>query len=226
MCNQYTPATATQIIRQFGVGLRADYHPADVFPRSQGWFIRNAHHEQQSRELVKGQWGLIPSFAKTAHLPYSTNNARSEELEAKASYRQPWAKSQRCIIPVAAFLEPCWETGKNVWWRFERAVGDAFGLAGLWNTWIDKSTGELFESYTMLTMNADHHPLMSRMHKPDPKLPQEAQDKRMVVVLEAETWDEWLTVPMANARQLITLAPAAIFKAEADTYRGSQGAAR
>ena len=221
MCNQYTPASATQITRQFGVDLRADYHPADVFPRSQGWFIRSAHHEQQTRELVKGQWGLIPSFAKTAHLPYSTNNARSEELEAKASYRQPWANSQRCIIPVAAFLEPCWETGKNVWWRFERADGDAFGLAGLWNTWIDKSTGELFESYTMLTMNADHHPLMSRMHKPDPKLPPDAQDKRMVVVLEPETWDEWFTTSAAKARQLITMAPTAVFKADPDGSRQS-----
>ncbi len=215
MCNQYTPASATQIIRQFGVALRADYHPADVFPRSQGWFIRASAQDRQARDLVKGQWGLIPSFAKTPHLSYSTNNARSEELEAKASYRQPWAKSQRCIIPVATFWEPCWETGKNVWWRFERADGDAFGLAGLWNTWIDKSTGELFESYTMLTINADHHPLMCRMHKPDPKLPPEAQDKRMVIVLEPSTWDAWLTVPMANARQFITMVPAAIFKAEA-----------
>lgn len=222
MCNQYTPASATQIIRQFGVALRADYHSADVFPRSQGWFIRASGQDRQARELVKGQWGLIPSFAKTPHLPYSTNNARSEELEAKASYRQPWAKSQRCIIPVAAFWEPCWETGKNVWWRFERADGDAFGLAGLWNTWIDKSTGELFESYTMLTMNADHHPLMSRMHKPDPKLPAQAQDKRMVVVLEPKTWDEWLTFPMADARQLITMAPTAIFNAAEDPSRAVQ----
>ena len=219
MCNQYTPASATQIIRQFGVDLRADYHPADVFPRSHGWFIRPSPHDKQARELVKGQWGLIPSFAKTAHLPYSTNNARSEELEAKASYRQPWAKSQRCIIPVAAFLEPCWETGKNVWWRFERADGDAFGLAGLWNTWIDKITGELFESYTMLTMNADHHPLMSRMHKPDPKLPPEAQDKRMVVVLESGDWENWLKATANNARQLIRMAPEIIFKATPDNLK-------
>lgn len=221
MCNQYTPASATQIIRQFGVALRADYHPADVFPRSQGWFIRAPNHDGQARELVKGQWGLIPSFAKTAHLPYSTNNARSEELEAKASYRQPWAKGQRCIIPVAAFWEPCWETGKNVWWRFERADGDAFGLAGLWNTWIDKGTGELFESYTMLTMNADHHPLMCRMHKPDPKLPADAQDKRMVVVLEPDSWTQWLTAPTASARQLITMAPETIFRADSDLSRSS-----
>ena len=38
---------------------------------------------------------------------------------------------------------------------------------------IDKATGEVHESHTMLTLNADLHPLMSRMHKPDPKLPSE-----------------------------------------------------
>jgi putative SOS response-associated peptidase YedK len=220
MCNMYTPATATQIARQFGVGVRADCHPADVFPRSQGWFVRQSPNDDaRGRELVKGQWGLIPIFANTPHLPYSTNNARSEELEAKASFRQPWARGQRCIIPVATFWEPCWESGKNVWWKFERADGDAFGLAGLWNAWVDKSTGELFESYTMLTLNADHHPLMSRMHKPDPKLPPDGQDKRTVVVLEPETWEDWLTAPVAKARELITVAPAAIFKAEPDDLR-------
>lgn len=219
MCNLYTPASPAQIARQFGVAMRADYHPAEVFPRSQGWFVRR--QDQGGRELVKGQWGLIPSFAQSPKLPYSTNNARSEELEAKASFRQPWARGQRCIIPVAAFWEPCWESGKNVWWKFERADGEAFGLAGLWNTWVDKNTGELFESYTMLTLNADHHPLMSRMHKPDPKLPADAQDKRMVVVLEPETWDDWLEAPANDARRLVTVAPTEIFNAAADPLRSS-----
>jgi putative SOS response-associated peptidase YedK len=76
----------------------------------------------------------------------------------------------RCIIPAASFDEPNWETGKNVWWRFRRADGVPWGLAGLWNTWIDKETGDVWDNYTMLTLNADGHPLMGRMHKPDPKL--------------------------------------------------------
>ncbi|MFC3147258.1 hypothetical protein [Piscinibacterium candidicorallinum] len=36
----------------------------------------------------------------------------------------------------------------------------------------------------MLTFNADQHPLMSRMHKPDPKLPPDPQDKRSVIAIE------------------------------------------
>jgi hypothetical protein len=122
------------------------------------------------RELVVGQWGLVPWFAKTPKLPYSTNNARAEELAAKATFKHPWARGQRCIIPAVSFDEPNWESGKNAWWRFRRADGRLWGLAGLWNTWTDKATGEIVESYTMLTLNADDHPLMRRMHKPDLKL--------------------------------------------------------
>ena len=44
----------------------------------------------------------------------------------------------------------------------------------------------------MLTLNADHHPLMSRMHKPDPKLPPDQQDKRSVIAIEKGDVDRWL----------------------------------
>ena len=76
------------------------------------------------------------------------------------------------------------------WWRFRRADGQPWGLAGLWSVWTDKATGDAHESYTMLTLNADAHPLMGRMHKPevDPKtkqkLPLERQDKRSVIPIE------------------------------------------
>ncbi len=33
---------------------------------------------------------------------------------------------------------------------------------------------------------------MSRMHKPDPKLGLDQQDKRSVVALETADWDTWL----------------------------------
>ena len=61
----------------------------------------------------------------------------------------------------------------------------------------------IHESYTMLTINADRHPLMSRMHKPDPKLPPDRQDKRSVIPIEPEDWDEWLTCTPARAVDLL-----------------------
>lgn len=217
MCNRYETPEECEIERAWHVGRDRPGRWWDefVFPRGTGVFIRRAVNDADySRELVAGQWGLIPWFANALKLTYSTNNARSEELAAKATYKQPWAKGQRCIIPARSFDEPCWETGKNVWWRFRRADGELWGLAGLWNTWTDKATGELHESYTMLTMNADHHPLMSRMHKPDPKLPPDGQDKRSVVPLPPESWDEWLAGTVQQAQALFELPAADQFKVE------------
>lgn len=137
-----------------------------MFPRGRGVFVRAGAAE--GRELVAGPWGLIPWFSRTAQPRYTTNNARAEELAQKASFRQPWARGQRCIIPARSFDEPCWESGRNVWWRFRRHDGQPWALAGLWNRWADPASGEVLESYTMLTPNADQHPLMRRMHRPDP----------------------------------------------------------
>jgi putative SOS response-associated peptidase YedK len=187
-----------------------------VFPRGRGAFIRHvpapaADTPESERELVVGQWALIPSFAKSAKLPYSTSNARWEGVPTAASYRQPWARDQRCIIPAQEFFEPNWETGRNRWWAFRRADRLPFGLAGLWNAWLDRETGELVESYTMLTINADAHPLMNRMHKPDPRLGPDQQDKRSVVVVEAADWDRWLAGGKPQAMALLKLAPVEVF---------------
>lgn len=220
MCNRYAPPRPEDVTRRWLPRQAVvNFPPGPVFPRARGPFIRAERQSAEPhRELVVGQWALVPWFAKSATLPYSTNNARYEELSAKASYKQPWARGQRCIIPADWFDEPCWETGRNVWWRFRRADGDPWGLAGLWSTWIDRATGEVVESYTMLTLNADHHPLMSRMHKPDPKLAADAQDKRSVVPIEPEDVDTWLFGTLEQARDLIRLAPVEVFSAgPADT---------
>ncbi len=213
MCNRYVSPTQAEIERFWHVGAHNPVHWAGggVFPRAPGPFIRI--NREGEAEMVVGQWALIPVFAKAARLPYATNNARSEELAQKASYRQPWARGQRCIIPAWSFDEPCWETGRNVWWTFERTNGTPWGLAGLWNTWVDRATGEVVESYTMLTINADHHPLMSRMHKPDPKFGPNEQDKRSVVAIEIEDADPWLRGSTEDARRLIAPPAMSVLKA-------------
>ena len=156
--------------RCWHVGARQPWRTADVFQRSPGPFVRPDRENRQGRVLVIGQWGLVPWFAETPKLTYSTTNARFEEITTKASFKSSWTYGKRCIIPAVSFDELNWESGKNVWWRFRRADGAPWALAGLWNTGTDKTTGEAAESYPMLTLNADLHRLMNRMHKPDRKL--------------------------------------------------------
>lgn len=216
MCNRYETPTQIKTERFWHLGRdnATALWPRAVFPRAPGPFIRRARNVTgYERELTVGQWGLIPWFAKEPKLKFPTNNARSEELEAKASYTDPWKRGQRCIIPASTFDEPNWESGKNVWWQFKRSDGDPWGLAGVWNTWVDRATGEVHESYTMLTINADAHPLMRRMHKPDLKAPADKQDKRLVIPLEEADFDQWLESTGEQAKTLLKLAPVEVFNA-------------
>lgn len=216
MCTRYISPEAADIERLWHVGARTPMRwPGEMFPNYQGPFIRAARDSSSpARELVLGQWSLIPWFAKERKLKFPTANARSEELQAKASYKQPWARGQRCIIPALAFYEPCWETGRHVPWKFSRADGELWGLAGLWATWADPASGELVESYTLLTINADGHPLMGRMHRPDPSRPPHMQDKRAVIPVALEDVDTWLHAPVPMAAQLLQLAPVSLFHAQ------------
>ncbi len=71
----------------------------------------------------------------------------------------------------------------------------------------------MVESYTMLTLNADQHPLMARMHRPDPKRPPEMQDKRSVVPIAPEDADAWLFGNVEQAQGLVRLQPVEAFDA-------------
>jgi putative SOS response-associated peptidase YedK len=214
MCTRYVSPEARDIEAHWHVGRDSAWRGGPLFPRSLGPFIRAARDAAEPRrELVLGQWGLVPWFATSPELRYSTVNARFEEITHKASYKDPWRYGKRCIIPALSFDEPNWESGKNRWWRFRRADGTPWGLAGLWNTWVDKATGEAVESYTMLTINADSHPLMRRMHKPDPKLPPDRQDKRSVVAIAPADVDTWLFGGLPLAAGLVELSPEADFDA-------------
>ncbi len=59
----------------------------------------------------------------------------------------------------------------------------------------------------MLTVNADHHPLMRRMHKSDPCLPADQQDKRSVISIESGDIEQWLHGSLDEAKDLLRLAP-------------------
>lgn len=213
MCNRYVSPDEAAIERFWQIGRRNQARWAvEIFPYSQGPFIRGSKESQVDQlELVVGQWSLIPWFAEASRLSYSTNNARFEEISTKRSFKESWLRGKRCIIPAVSIDEPCWETGKNVWWRFRRADGAPWGLAGLWNTWGNKTTGEVIASYTMLTINADDHPLMSRIHKPDPRLAADQQDKRSVVAIEQADVATWLFGAMDAAADLVRPPPVEVF---------------
>lgn len=101
-------------------------------------------------------------------------------------FRRAWRRGQRCIVPTEAIYELNYQTGRPVRWRISRRDRAPMGIAGLWRWWKDNRTGEEVPSFTMLTVNADTHPLMMQFGKP-------WQEKRMVVILDETDHDAWLT---------------------------------
>lgn len=211
MCTRFVSPDQAAIERFWQIGRSTPWRwPDEIFPGAAAPVVRRG---AAGRELVLGRWGLIPWFADRATLAYSTHNARFEGIADKASFKESWRRGKRCLIPASWFDEPCWESGRNVWWRFRRADGAPWGLAGLWNTWTDPASGESIESFTMLTTNANRHPLLSRMHKPDPKRPADAQDKRSPVPIELADVDTWLAGAPDEAARLVVVPPAEAFSA-------------
>jgi len=107
--------------------------------------------------------------------------------------------AQHCIIPAEAFFEPDWRTGKPIPTRIARADGEPLGIAGLWSAW-KSAKGDEVHSYTMLTVNAEDHPLMRLFHKP-------TDEKRMVVILPDERYQDWLTARPEQSMALIHHSP-------------------
>jgi putative SOS response-associated peptidase YedK len=214
MCNRYRPVSVTVIRDLFGFTLLEEPQPlyatTGIGPYQAGPFIR-------AGSAAVGQWGLIPWFspsrrpANRAGRPISTNNCRIETVATAPSFKGPWARGQRCLIPAVDYDEPYWGTGRNIWWRFGRGDGQAWALAGLWTEWTDPASGEVVLSYTMLTQNCDGHPLLGLMHKPDPALPADAQDKRTVIPIERPDWDTWLHGTPEEAMTLVRVPPATLF---------------
>jgi len=144
------------------------------------------------------------------HIPpgikkFDTMNARVETIGERRSFSSSWKKLQLCLIPCSWFYEPNYESGKPVRWRI--GVGRPFALAGLWRAWQDPEGPTL--SFTMLTVNAEQHPLMRRFHKP-------GAEKRSVIILRPDQWEDWLTSRSTDeARSFLNLYPADEMVAEA-----------
>jgi len=153
-----------------------------------------------ARDARVGLFGLVPHWAKDLAFGRRTYNARSETLTEKPTFRDAWRQGRRCIVPVEAVYEPCYETGRAVRWRIERADGVPMGIAGLWGWWRG-ADGREWLSFTMITVNADGHAVFGRMHRP-------GEEKRMVAILDEADYDAWLEAPAARAAQLLRQFPA------------------
>jgi putative SOS response-associated peptidase YedK len=160
------------------------------------------------RELGYGQFGLVPPWVKSASDAKlrSTKliNARSETVTTSNNFRDSWLNGQRCIVPVMAFFEDDWRSGKAVPTRISRVDGKPMGVAGLWERW--EKEGVEIVSFTLLTVNANSHALLHRYQ-------QNGNEKRMPAILGEGAYAAWLSARPEKAREFMRAYPANLLTA-------------
>jgi putative SOS response-associated peptidase YedK len=129
-------------------------------------------------------WGLIPFWVKDANsakeIRMKTFNAKSESLAEKPSFRNSLNR-KRCLVLANGFYE--WHTDGKKKIPYFIGLKDqiAFALAGLYDQWTNRETGEKTDTFTVITTRAN--PMMEEIHN---------LKKRMPVILAPGTEQKWL----------------------------------
>jgi len=189
MCGRFSLALSpSQWTEYFGLPESPDL-PAryNVAP---GQDIPILREEEENRRLALLRWGLIPFWAKDKSIGNRMINARAESLSEKPAFRKAF-KTQRCIIPASGFYE--WqktEKGKKPYYLF-RSDRNPISLAGLWERWTDRETGEMIESCAIITTSAS--PSLKEIHD------------RMPVILNEVKTRQWLDPGARDTGELLEI---------------------
>ena len=167
----------------------------DIFPTYPGPIILKSHRTNRTA-IGLARFGLLPSWAKEENFGRKTYNARAETVSEKPSYKYAWINRHYALALADAFYEPSYESGKAVRTAIKQANQEPMAIASIWDTWTEPETGELIVSFSMLTINANSHPVMQRMHRPE-------DEKRTVVPLRPELFSAWLNATPEEAQALL-----------------------
>lgn len=154
------------------------------------------HHYPEPRfDLM--QWGLIPNWTantQKAHelRPY-TLNAKSETALEKPSFKTAM-KSSPVVIPVGGFFENRHEGKLRIPYFLLGKEEKILSLAGISDEWIDKESGEVIRSFSILTCAAEG--VMAYVHNSKLRSP---------VILKPGTWRDWLNSEI-DAKERLKLA--------------------
>lgn len=138
----------------------------------------------KSDEVQIYNWGLIPFWVKSEEdadeIRRMTLNARADTIFEKPSFREPIMR-KRCLIPSTGYFEWRHEGSKKIPYYIYVKDEPIFSMAGIYDTWLDKSTGEEYSTFSMIT--TDTNPLTDYIHN---------TKHRMPAILSKENEEKWL----------------------------------
>jgi putative SOS response-associated peptidase YedK len=180
MCGRFTQSyTWEQLVRLYRLTMPPqNTQPSyNVCPTDPVHVILPA--EGGGHEFARMRWGLVPYWwSKPLKQVPATFNARSDTVATKPMFRDAF-KRRRCVIPISGFYE--WrqmQDGKQPFY-ISGVEAPVLSVAGLWDNWTNRETGEAIRSCTMIVTDAN--PFMSEIHD------------RMPVFVAPERLDAWLT---------------------------------
>ena len=145
------------------------------------------------------KWGLIPSWTKSIEdanvIRFKTFNARMESINQKPSFSSSF-RSKRCIVPVKGFFEWQHVGNEKIPWYIYSSENDIISIAGIYDNWIENRTGEVFNTFSIVTTEAND--LMAKIHN---------SGKRMPVVLSKTSETKWIDLSTSQSDALDLLIP-------------------
>jgi len=198
MCYRYSVPGPDAVKKTFqvkiGTSFDRKYH-AGAFDNPKLPVITNENPEQ----VDLFNWGLIPFWVKdiksAEQIRERTANARCETIFEKPSFRH-LAGKKHCLVISDGFFEWRWYNGKNYPYYIYLKNHEPFAMAGLWDSWINKSTNEEIKTYTIITTDAN--PLMAMIHN---------KKKRMPVILKKEDYKTWIDKNIGKEQTMNLLQP-------------------
>ena len=138
-------------------------------------------------------WWLTPRWAKERTNKYATFNARAETVATASAFRASF-RDRRCLVIATSFFEwqrPAAQGGGGEKQPYAIGLADRspLALAGVWDRWTDRDTGEVVESCAVVT--TEPNALMADIHD------------RMPVVVAPDERDVWLGGTPEDARHVM-----------------------
>lgn len=183
MCGRFTRNyTWPELQRLYGLANAAP--PSNLEPRFNVCptdTIDTVVERDGTRALVPMRWGLVPVWwsKPLKNIKLATFNARVETVADKPFFRRAFQRTH-CLIPVSGYYE--WQdtpSGKQPYYFTARDGQPMLTIAGLWDEWRNRESGETLKSCAMIIANASE--FAGEVHD------------RMPVLLQPSDFDAWLS---------------------------------
>ncbi len=169
-------------------------------------------------DLVQMEWGFLPGYIKDReqaknmrfgykdasgkfHPPITTLNAMAEELIKPGKIYREAGLKRRCLVLSTGIFE--WrhvfaknkrtgeplKTATKYPYHITVKNQEYFYMAGIWQPWTDRETGEHVETFSVVTTEANK--LMEQVHN---------SKKRMPAILNEDLAYEWMFGDLSEPR--------------------------